>query len=327
MKIDFVVTWVDGSDPAWQAEKRKYSCDGDGQTGRYRDWGLLRYWFRAVEKYAPWVDTVHFVTWGHLPAWLDTEAPKLSVVKHRDFIPEKYLPTFSSHPIELNLHRIPGLSEHFVYFNDDVYLNNVVCPEDFFRRGAPCDELRFRMITAETYNDIFSHILLNNVACINSCYKIRDLSTAKVFDIKYGVPVLLNNLMFWPHHKFYGFRSFHLAQAYRKHSFEVAWQKFSDAMEETCSHKFRHFRDVSPWLIRDYQLATGNFAPQRISGYGKHLVAGNDNARIGKYLHSKKKMLCINDSYCDDEDFAIYSRQLQEMFQEKFPERSSFEKE
>lgn len=327
MKIDFVVTWVDGSDPAWQAEKRKYSCDGDMRGGRYRDWGLLRYWFRAVERYAPWVDTVHFVTWGHLPAWLDVNAPKLSVVKHSEFIPEKYLPTFSSHPIELNFHRISGLAEHFVYFNDDMYLNCFVEPKDFFREKKPCDELRFRMITSEAYNDIFSHILLNNVACINSHYKIHDLPASKVFNRRYSVPALLNNLMFWPHHKFYGFRSFHLPQAYRKSSFEAAWREFADAMGETCSHRFRHIHDVSPWLVRDYQLATGNFVPQRISGYGKYFETGKDNARIGKYLHSKKKMLCINDSYCDDEDFAIYSRQLQEMFQEKFPERSSFEKE
>jgi len=116
--IDFVMIWVDGNDPEWQKEKAKY--DGSVVTTansevRYRDWDNLQYWFRAVEKYAPWVNKIHFVTWGHIPKWLDTTNPKLNIVKHSDFIPEEYLPTFSSHTIELNLHRIEGLAEIFQF--------------------------------------------------------------------------------------------------------------------------------------------------------------------------------------------------------------------
>ena len=81
-----------------------------------------RWWFRAVEKFAPWVNKIHFVTYGHLPKWLNIDNPKLNIAKHSDFIPQKYLPTFSSFPIEVNLHRIKGLAERFVYFNDDMFL-------------------------------------------------------------------------------------------------------------------------------------------------------------------------------------------------------------
>ena len=86
MKIDFVITWVDGSDPVWRKEKNKYMGIDETEAGetRYRDMGLLKYWFRAVEAYAPWVDQIHFVTWGHLPEWLNTECPKLHIVNHRD---------------------------------------------------------------------------------------------------------------------------------------------------------------------------------------------------------------------------------------------------
>ena len=76
-EIDFVITWVDGSDPAWQRERARclHPEEADGQIDfrdtRYRDWGNLRYWFRAVEAYAPWVRKVHFVTWGHVPQWLN----------------------------------------------------------------------------------------------------------------------------------------------------------------------------------------------------------------------------------------------------------------
>ena len=138
MKIDFVIPWVDGSDPAWRKEKYKYMGIDEPDAGaeRYREMGILKYWFRAVEAYAPWVNQIHFITWGHLPQWLNTECPKLHIVNHKDYIPEKYLPTFSSHPIELNIHRIPGLSEHFVYFNDDMFLNGPVKPEFFFQNGS-----------------------------------------------------------------------------------------------------------------------------------------------------------------------------------------------
>ena len=73
MDIDIVVLWVDGSDPAWLKEKSKYqdikTTDANSDN-RFRDWGLMKYWFRAIEQFAPWVRTIHFVTWGHMPDFL-----------------------------------------------------------------------------------------------------------------------------------------------------------------------------------------------------------------------------------------------------------------
>lgn len=124
MDIDFVVLWVDGNDPEWRAEKAKYQgavTDDSNSVNRFRDWGLMPYWFRAVEKFTPWVHKIHFVTCGHVPEFLNLDHPKLSHVSHSDFLPQAALPTFSSHAIEMNIHRIPGLAEHFVYFNDDMF--------------------------------------------------------------------------------------------------------------------------------------------------------------------------------------------------------------
>ena len=143
-KIDFVMIWVDGADPAWRAEKNKYDSSderGDNTEIRYRSWDNLQYWFRGIEKFAPWVNRIHFVTWGHLPAWINKNNPKLNIVNHKDYIPEKYLPTFNANTIELNLHRIKGLSEQFVYFNDDMFVTAPVKPEDFFRNGRFFDLL------------------------------------------------------------------------------------------------------------------------------------------------------------------------------------------
>lgn len=129
-KIDFVVTWVDGADPVWLSRKKAYLKDklgvdmGDESVedgdDRYRDFGLFKYWFRSIEKYAPWVNKIFLITDRQIPEWLDVNHPKIRWVNHDEFIPKEYLPTYSSPAIELNFHRIEELSENFVYFNDDV---------------------------------------------------------------------------------------------------------------------------------------------------------------------------------------------------------------
>ena len=112
--IDFVMLWVDDSDPEWREERNRNAPRNgfliDDSEARYRDWNTLKYWFRGVEKFAPWVHNIFFVTCGHLPSWLNTEAKNLFHIKHRDYIPPEFLPTFSSHPIELCLNRIHELS-------------------------------------------------------------------------------------------------------------------------------------------------------------------------------------------------------------------------
>ena len=158
MDIDFVITWVDMNDPKWQAEFAKYSGNkGNTKNGvseaRFRDYGFLKYWFRGVEKFAPWVRKIHFVTSGQKPEWLDENNPKLHLVNHRDYIPEQFLPTYNSVVIERYLHKIPGLAEHFVYFNDDFYIINAIGPERFFKDGLPCD------IAAFLYNPSFFLLL------------------------------------------------------------------------------------------------------------------------------------------------------------------------
>ncbi len=96
-QIDFIINWVDGVDPNWLAEKKKWECienqtvsksDDSNSACRYRSNDeLLRYWFRSVEKFAPWVNKIHFVTCGQKPCWLNESHPKLHMVNHEDYIP------------------------------------------------------------------------------------------------------------------------------------------------------------------------------------------------------------------------------------------------
>lgn len=105
--------WVNEKDPEWQKEKNKYEQkelneheNVDNSKIRYRDWENLKYWFRGVEKFAPWANKIHFITCGHIPEWLNINNPKLHIVKHSEYMPARALPTFNSNAIELLIHKI-----------------------------------------------------------------------------------------------------------------------------------------------------------------------------------------------------------------------------
>ena len=145
-EVDIVVLWVDGNDPEWLKERMQYdnSIKNSGNLdSRFRDWGLMRYWFRGIEKNVNWYRKIFFVTWGHVPEWLDTSHPKLRIVKHSDYIPAEYLPTYNSNTIEMNLHRIEDLSENFILFNDDIFVIDEIREEMFFRNDQAWGYLDF----------------------------------------------------------------------------------------------------------------------------------------------------------------------------------------
>lgn len=137
--IDVVFTWVDGSDPEWRErrDRRRAEIDGvhpDGVSDeRFRDLQELRYSLRSLHAHAPWINHIWLVTDDQTPTWLDVDAPGLTVVSHRQiFRDPSDLPTFNSHSIEANLHHIDGLTDHFLYLNDDVLLGREVPPQRFF---------------------------------------------------------------------------------------------------------------------------------------------------------------------------------------------------
>jgi stealth protein CR2/Stealth-like protein len=132
--VDAVYTWVDGSDPGFQAMRRHYAGPAPAdQANRYRSNGELRFSLRSLLRHAPWVRRVHILTNGQVPGWLDRSHPRIHVVTHAEVFPKpQCLPTFNSHAIEMCLHRIPGLSRRFLYLNDDFFLGRDVRPAEFF---------------------------------------------------------------------------------------------------------------------------------------------------------------------------------------------------
>ena len=140
--IDYVLPYVNGNDPVWAEQHKiiaaRYGRHETGGSTRYADFGYFRYLFRGLAENLPWLHQVHLIVEGptQVPDWIDQE--KVHIVYHSDFMPEGVLPTYNSQTIEMYLDRIPGLADHFIYANDDMYILYPMRPEDFFtEEGFP----------------------------------------------------------------------------------------------------------------------------------------------------------------------------------------------
>ena len=328
--IDFVVTWVDGSDKEWREEKARYSGHGaiDDNEERYRDWGLFRYWFRGVEQFAPWVRKVHLVTWGHLPDWLNTDNPKLHIVRHEDYIPKEFLPTFNSNVLELYLHDIPGLSEQFVYFNDDVYLIKPVKKEDFFREGKPCDMLALQPVVANPSNPVMSHIYLNNNLVLSKYFDKRENMKAQIgkyFKLGYPPLYFFYNILELTFPLFTGFYTVHGPASFCKETFEELWEMEGELFCELSQERFRSGKDVSQYLFREWQKLKGNFVPLNVKKMFRYYDVKEENGDLARILtEKKKKFICINDGRIQGNADRI-QEELTKAFDQLLPKWSSFE--
>lgn len=139
--IDVVYTWVNGSDPNFTKSILEYlkinsTYAQDYSHQRFDDKYELKFSLRSLERYAPWIRHVYIVTNGQIPYWLNLDYDKVTLVSHDEIFTDSFdLPTFSSPAIESHLHRIPGLSNRFIYFNDDVFLGKPMYLEDFLSQS------------------------------------------------------------------------------------------------------------------------------------------------------------------------------------------------
>jgi len=324
LPIDVVIPWVDDSDPAWRAERDKYLRRGspkkhklrnfDNGADRFRSWDNLEYIFRGLEKYMPWVRKIHLVTNGQLPSWLNLAHPKLNFVKHSDYIPTEFLPTFNSHTIELNLHRIPDLAERFIYFNDDTFVIRPMKPSDFFsvKEGLPRDQFGLWRVKTVKYNSILPHVCLNNMAVLNQNFKQRQVlreQRAKLYDPRNGLTcITLTALMSIISHKHFANILFHhMPAAFLKQTFKDVWAAEPDILANTSAQKFRSKDDVSQYLIRAWQMLSGNFEPRNFVAHGEHFTyLTKDFSLLTQAIRSQQlrgrrlEMFCVSDEKIKD---------------------------
>lgn len=307
--IDLVYLGVDGSDPVWLAKKNAVcgAVISDAATngvGRYVDNDELKYSLRSIECYAPWVRKIFIVTDSQIPKWLDTSNPRIKIVDHKEIIPGQYLPCFNSSVIEHFICKIPGLSEHFLYANDDMFINRCVSPEDFFASdGFPVvrhNRRLFRKFTLWMREKVLRKGMSHYNRIVNNA--------AVLVKEKYGV--------------FVGSKAHHNIDSYLKSDCCKVEEMFADALIPTFINHVRRYNDIQRSLYHYVALVEHRchlkYVDQK-SSLRLHNHEPNHFERLEKY---KPLFFCINDSqYADDEDRRSATRFLAG----RFPEKSTFE--
>lgn len=333
--IDLVIPWVDGNDKKWQQEKNKYlDADyADKSDSKYSSWDNLQYLFRGVNKFLPWINHLFFITNGQKPEWLDITHPKLRWITHQDYMPASYLPTFSAIPIELNLHRIKDLSEHFIYGNDDIFFLKPQNYLDYFDlEGRPCDN---------TYQHTIFNIRGANgfgvnvvefccLGIINDHFRKQEVTRGHFlnwYGPYLGLRGQLLALLKANQRFFLGFDNCHSVQAFKKSTWEELWRVEPDYLHQTSSCKFRQDTNVSQYLFRYWQLAKNDFHPRRFNDRIMYNVDDANMYEVARKIANREcSIICINDSEnYKISDFDKTKALINQAFNEILPDKSSFE--
>lgn len=309
LDIDLVYLWVNGNDPKWIAKRN--ACVGtlskaeENCKGRYVDNNELKYSIRSVEKYAPWIRKIFIVTDNQVPQWLNTSHPKIQIVDHTEILPKECLPCFNSVVIEHHLHRIPGLSEHFLYANDDVYFNKSVCPSTFFAKDLfPIIRLNrrpFRKWLLWYKMNVRKKILGNYIQTIHNA--------ATLVEQKYGT--------------YYNGKTHHNIDAYLKSTYQHTREVFKNEIDATLSNHVRSSNDIQRNLYSYVALAEKKGHLHYVTQHTSFRLHIDNRKLYDKFERYNPMFFCMNDSqFANDDDWICAITFLKKLF----PDKSQFEK-
>lgn len=292
--MDIVITYVNGLDPAWQKDYGHYTNTPILEK-RFRNWGTLRYLFRGIEENMPFIRRVHLVVSqeSQVPEWVNRE--QVNVVLHKDIIPEEFLPTFNSNTIEMCLHRIEGLDEEFLYFNDDMFPMLPCEPTDFFRDGKGVIGMNRHVVAHDMYKKI----------CRNSDRLARRA-------VGRGA-------------RWWFLRPQHICSPMLKSECEELFAKRKQEILGAMS-RVRTEHNYTQYIYLNYMYLRGKIVPKRISK--KHFsLAIASAAKLCEFIKNpSRKMTCINDVYLPEERYVELRKALLDAFKARFPKKSKYEK-
>jgi hypothetical protein len=309
--IHAVYTWVDGDDPTWRRRRDRHLDEQTARNeeavnrSRYENRDELRYSLRSLWANAGWIEHVWLVTDGQVPDWLAEDHPRLTVVDHRDvFGDPEALPTFNSHAIEAQLHHIDGLSEQFLYLNDDVFFGRWVPPELFFlANGLP------RFFPSRHQLDL-GPATASDPPVMSAGKNGRDLLAER-----FGV-VVTHKLKHTPH-------------ALLRSTQRELEEEFAEAYRRTTRSRFRHHSDVSfaSSLSHHYGFLTGRAVPADLEYHyldlpAPSLVDGLRELERRRHLQT----FCINDTFGEPGLLERRGPTIQRFLERFFPTPSEFER-
>lgn len=277
-KIDLVIKWVDNEDPVWKADYEKYkaaeikagkqTADNTQAFGieRTRNWHILKYWFRSVEKNCTWFNKIFFVCQrpSQVPAWLNTKSNKIRVVYHDEFIPAEFLPTFNTWNIEMFIHRIPDLADKFISFDDDFFVLNPIKPDTFFKNNLPV--IWSKKVDAYHFKGIFGKVMNNTTAfehklfpSINYTYAVGHLPIARI-------------------------------KSFEKNIVDTHYDEIANCFRVS---KFRHEKNITHLIFPHIESFSGKAVLDQTYTNSKQITLSNntDYNSLSNY-----EMVCFNDS-------------------------------
>ncbi|MEU6611150.1 stealth family protein [Streptomyces shenzhenensis] len=310
--VDVVYTWVDGEEPGMRAKRARYQehgtaeiLDKETNASRYTSHDELKYSLRSLAMYADFVRHIYLVTDGQKPYWLDDRAPGITVVDHRDIFPQDVLPVFNSHAIETRLHHIPGLSEHYLYFNDDVFVGRRVTAEHFFHGSGlmkvPVSPLKIGVGKPHA----------EETATNSASKNVRRL----LLD-KFG-RMTTNNFMHTP-----------LPQ--QRGALRALEELFPQDVRRTTASRFRSPQDIAMTapLLYQYALMTGLGVPGRFSFRYVNISRPDAEARLADLRRNRRfDFFCLNDVDVLPEEREQVGIRMGEFLENYFPFPSPFEKQ
>jgi len=273
--ISFVYTWVDGNDVDFLDVKSKYNGGKREYNSRDRSADELRYSIRSITKYLPWYNgTIFILTNNQIPKWLNTTNPRVQVVFHKDIFPEHVTPTYDSSTIELYLDKIPGLTERFIYFNDDFFINNYIHPAFFF-----------------TSDDFFIKVYRRHKAHIEKDRIAKIIETNDIHDMFQASKYFTNEIIHEYFDKnFVYLNACHIGYVFYRDLFEPFRQIFKEEVKILSADRFRspfkpHFLYLYHTFVQ-YSTRHKDF-PKKLGGDGRIKEFGGftlpENRTIEKY--------------------------------------------
>ncbi len=310
--IDLIYLWVDGSDEAWMNKKNKFLSELTGlnieatSKARTADNQELKYSLRSVEKNAPWIRKIFIVTDEQTPSWLNTDNPKVKVIDIRQILPSKALPCYNSVVIEYFFYKIPGLSEHFIYANDDMFIQKSVTPDFFFNKTNGYPIVRLQRSLSNKYIKALSDKLNIN----NNIYRQTINNAALLIEKKFG--------------KYYSATPHHNIDAYLKSDYkELVENVFNEEIDAVVTNHFRTADDIQRMIFLYYALAIKRGEKKYVTRKEATRIRVH-NPDFSSYISKYDPYLfCLNDSHrSKDEDRA----RIKPFLESLFPNKSSFEK-
>ncbi|WP_081476256.1 stealth family protein [Micromonospora maris] len=310
--IDAVYTWVDGNDTDWLERKNRALRQQAGaeinevalDPSRYVSRDELRYSLRSLVGFLPWIRMIYLVTDDQIPPWLDVDHPMIKVVRHRDIFRDTgQLPTFNSHAIESRLHRIEGLSEHFIYVNDDMFFGRPLLPTKFFHANGIA-----KFFPSPAQLDVGPatiHDAPVTAAGKNNRRHIQD---------RFGRTITQ--------------KMRHVPYALRKSVLEDIERQLTDEVLGTADHQFRHPADLSiPSSLQHYwSYFSGKATPATIAYTYADLAHPATPVQLARLLARRDRdAFCLNDTESAEVSIPEQHAMLTEFLTAYFPFRAPFE--